>query len=66
MEVRKFYDLNIRGDCLDPGGKLRIDHGITFRSERADLSPFVETSLEELKRPQGKKCSCGTEYPLNV
>ena len=57
MEVRKFYDLNIRGDCLDPGGKLRIDHGITFRSERADLSPFVETSLEELKRLREKSAA---------
>ena len=57
MEVRKFYDLNIRGDCLDTGGKLRIDHGITFRSERAALSPFVETSLEELKRLRGKSAA---------
>ena len=57
MEVKKFYDLNISGDCLDSGRKLMIDHGITFRPERADLSPFVETSLEELKNLREKSAA---------
>lgn len=44
----KFYDSYSHMDSIRHGDELRLQHSISFRAERADLTPFVAAGLEQL------------------
>lgn len=48
MERRKFYEVYDYHDKLEHGKEIKIEHSISFRQDRADLSPYVCLSQSEL------------------
>lgn len=49
MENEKSYYSVHDYDTLDPGAELKIQHGVRFNSDAADLSPYINKSAEELQ-----------------
>jgi antirestriction protein ArdC len=48
-ENKDFYDVHDYGDDLRPADRLKIEHHISFREERADISPLTALSEEQLQ-----------------
>lgn len=49
MENEKSYYSVHDYDTLDPGAELKIQHGVRFNRDAADLSPYINKSAEELQ-----------------
>lgn len=49
MENEKSYYSVHDYDTLDPGAELKIQHGVRFNPDAADLSPYINKSAEELQ-----------------
>lgn len=47
-ENKDFYEIYSYGDRLYPGEKMSIEHSISFRSDKADISELSAMSPEEL------------------
>ena len=48
-EQKDYYDVYFSGDRLVPGEILKIEHSLSFREDRADISPLTEKSMDELE-----------------
>ncbi len=49
-DKNKFYDSYSHMDSLRHGDELRLQHSLSFRADRADLTPFVSAGLEQLAK----------------
>lgn len=48
MKSLDFYKVYDFGDNLDPGKKIKLEHSLSFCPDRADLSPFTQSTINDL------------------
>ena len=57
MDDKKSFYSTYDYDGLTPGVRLKLEHTLTFNRDAADISPFLDKTVEELQEMRERSVS---------